>query len=530
LFLPIKVILLIGQSNLPRYLPDFFLGFEKQTLIFILCIASVSFYALHVIFEMLIEYLENKSVISILAKVWPDSKLSGVSKNLFKKTYRRTTNSLAELVFFITVVTLLSFINIGLLAVISIYAALATAFFSVYHLKNTQQLSDNDGNDGAQLKVMFDIGFLLTFVYIVYDLISQAEPAIFTAFISFLLLRQSSGGLKRTVTSYRALNNQRPKLDVLILGKQDEKLIKKNVIAPFINKEQVINLVVNALSLQIDEIQNKFEVSLCELSGSRDVQAFIVKEQGREAGKSYLLKLYRKKSNHQAEKEKSLLELMPALPALNFIITGTAIDYDWHLYEWMDLEDSINSSDILAFKEEVMALEPTKQLVDEWQHDHRFIWQRMDEHYWQALFQFAEFIEPEVSKQLKIIKQHHKVFGHILGKLPLVLVNQETGKMILRKLKATNTVISLRWEKWSIEPLGAGLSTIEQGRVELENTINKLKENRPDMSSIDINAVKLSAMLYSLESLVNKQAFNEAFELLPKITKLINNSLGVEFK
>jgi dipeptide/tripeptide permease len=105
------------------------------------------------------------------------------------------------LVFAISVAVFLAVIHFPLFAVVMTYALLVFLLHELFFRSQKSTVDENDEDDDEQdnskLKIWFDAGFLLAFVFIVWDLMSHNSISIITAFISFLLLRKSSGDLKR---------------------------------------------------------------------------------------------------------------------------------------------------------------------------------------------------------------------------------------------------------------------------------------------------------------------------------------------
>lgn len=213
LFLPIKIILLLGYDKIPKYFPDFFVSVERETLIITLSGLAIFFYVLYVVLEFFIARLESRGTQKMVQNLGKGVKAKK-SKVLSEKVFKRVARSMTGLVFAISVAIFLACIYLPLFAVVMAYAVTAFVMYEILSRKSLNRADENmdddeDEQDSNKIKIWFDAGFLLAFVFIVWQLMNNAPISIITAFISFLLLRKSSGDLKRLVVDVSFLIKQK---------------------------------------------------------------------------------------------------------------------------------------------------------------------------------------------------------------------------------------------------------------------------------------------------------------------------------
>lgn len=217
LFLPIKIILLIGHDKIPSYFPIALASIEKNSLIIWLCVLTIILYVLHVMFEVLIERFE-KSGTTKLVNTLADVKISKRDKANVQKIFRMVSKSFAELVFSLSIMFYLVFIHPPLFVLILVYSTMVLGWHMAIVKKQPIEepiQGEHYEQDNGRKKIWFDIGFLLAFVFIVWELMSDSSLSVITAFISFLLLRQSSAGLKRLTNDMSFLKRQRDVVETI---------------------------------------------------------------------------------------------------------------------------------------------------------------------------------------------------------------------------------------------------------------------------------------------------------------------------
>ena len=118
-FLPLKVIILLGSSRIPRYFPESWKSFDHDQLVITLAVAAAGFYLLALLSERILAMLATKGAQRLLDKSRKITMFRN-QKTITKNAYLKYSSGLAGLVF-----SILAFIFLGVL-----YPNLAIVTFS----------------------------------------------------------------------------------------------------------------------------------------------------------------------------------------------------------------------------------------------------------------------------------------------------------------------------------------------------------------------------------------------------------------
>jgi len=529
LFLPIKIIMLVRKDSMPNYFPDLLLSFEKNTLLILLCAISIGLYLFHASIEKWMQHLEQGATLALKDKI-PLFRLSGSTK-ILRKIFSRVSKSLAELFFFSIIIFFITYFYPGLLLVISAYALLLIASFEISKLFNTnisqKTYSEDSFDDNSQSSFWFDIGFLITFVYIIYDLIRSDNPNVFTAFIGFLLIRQSSNGLKRISRDIRYINAQRIHLEKFVTKTLSKKSIQGTQLKGFPEKQELKKICTKIIQPELIEPIKNVKIKWYNID-SKNALAYQVTVYSSSSRKSFLIKLYKTNQEHQAYREISILKSFPQLPALPLVNNGEFMGYHWLLLDWNPLIES-SQEEQAQFNKNLSNLKLPASLVQEWTHNHSLIWQRLDIHYWMSLKGMAHLVNSDTKKTIDLLTQQSTEICGILRNLPLVIVNETPTKKHIKALVVNESLISVNWASWSIEPLGAGLLVVQEDLEKIG--VDTCPLTSPLITKrINIHHIKLSALLYRMEKLILQKKPTEGLQLSQCILEQYNKCNRVSNK
>lgn len=525
LFLPIKIILQLGHDRVPKYLPGLLTDVDKNTLTLVLCGATVGFYILHAFMEKIINCLESRASLVLEGKT-PVFLRNKSAMAVMNKSYSRVSSSLAELFIFMVVMGFVAVVYLKLFLVILAYAFLVITGYEIYFMKSSANqanthLNELENNENSLHVFWFDLGFLLIFAYIVFGFLTGSSPGVMIAFISFLLVRRSAGGLKRTVRNFMQLNARRTVIEPLLFteplkrkkrGSHKYLKIKKSEIEDYCMKvlnhvlqEEISNLRVNWYDFEIHDL---LAVQLTVNTNNR----------------TFLLKIYQRKRDSRPDRELNLHAMMPQLPALELCDYGELHGHTWVLHEWKEYIDNTDTHQAgYLLNEKLMALKLPKSLLLEWQQVHPPMSQRTGENFWKELENIAEMLSPDLTNDIQALSPHIDSINVSLQKLPMVLINlKESGSTV--KYDLDKNAFSMYWAEWSIEPLGAGWPVSDIGLNELEKSLERAKQNTLHLKSVDIRTVKISALIYMLEEYLKRQRFKDALTLIPSIRQIITSS------
>ncbi len=240
LLLPVKILLLVGNNRVPAYFPTFLQEIQLDTLISLLCGATISLYASYVGLEKLISGIERKAerlLVSQLAPIACDSR----SIRALRKAYSRVSGNLTELCFLFAVLLFISLAYTALFVTIIMYSSVVLVAYELF-VSTVQRIDEDDEESvekGSLINLWVDIGFLVSFFFIILGMLIDQGPGIIVAFTCFLLLRRASGGMKRFIRNLMIVFAQQPMLSLVLSGSvsvgesgevdSDEVLTKSNI-------------------------------------------------------------------------------------------------------------------------------------------------------------------------------------------------------------------------------------------------------------------------------------------------------------
>ncbi|MCP4338160.1 MAG: hypothetical protein GY799_04585 [Desulfobulbaceae bacterium] len=102
LLLPVKILLLVGNKRVPAYFPTFLHEFQLDTLISLLCGATILLYASYVGLEKLISGIECKAECLLVTRLAPAASDSRSIRTL-RIAYSRVSENLTWLCFILSV-------------------------------------------------------------------------------------------------------------------------------------------------------------------------------------------------------------------------------------------------------------------------------------------------------------------------------------------------------------------------------------------------------------------------------------------
>ncbi len=220
LLLPVKILLLVGSDRVPRYFPEFFQEIPQETLIQILCAATIVLYALSVGLEKVASNIESEAE-RLLVSHLDCSPSDARMVKLLRKSYSKVSGNLTDLLFIVAALLFIIFSYPTLVVTLIIYSAVVLAgyeLFSTHGHRADAAIDGHDENsndDSGSIGLWVDVGFLISFFFIVLGMLADWGPGLIVAFICFLLLRRSSGALKRFLKNLVVIYSQKSILSTL---------------------------------------------------------------------------------------------------------------------------------------------------------------------------------------------------------------------------------------------------------------------------------------------------------------------------
>lgn len=541
-FLPLKVIILMGSTGIPRYFPQAWANIERDLLVVLLSGAAVAFYTFYMISERVVDSIADKGAQIVVDKSKKMTLFAG-QEEFSKGVYQRLSRTLAAGCFFIIVsmffVMFYPYFLIALLSYLVLIVMLASVFsnwsssFQYFLMEKTKSF----------VNAASGVGFLCLFMFMVADFILWQGVGVMVAIISLLLSRQLFQKLSGAFNDGVYLYQKRLKINALffhghaLVNDSSDDMVKS--VWRFLDRKVQQYEVLGFFQ---QHLENGSELRLVSMSWKQPEQSGILcfnvtlESQGGEAGEvrtTLLLKIFDRAKRNLAIRENDILQgdFMPSLPSLDPVALGDIAGYPAVAYR---MEDIVKVSpkhfdtSKLDFMSNCWAARPSKAFLDRYLRSHPLLVSRLSD----GMLKRLEAIASN-SAGLSEVRRLHNVFEEIRGvldTLPPCVVNGSVNKHTLFIMDHEHVVAS-SWGNWAIEPVGAGFPISEPSLQRLPELLARAGESNPDLKEINPQAVVLAAYMAQLERWLIRQQYLEAINLIPAILKslemVLNSGMNV---
>ncbi|WP_413616479.1 hypothetical protein MRB56_09880 [Halomonas cupida] len=524
--LPLKVVMLLGSTSIPRYFPSFFSGIDRDVLVVSLGLLAVGFYVLHLLSEKVVSYGSSTGAASLLEKSQKMTLFENQSE-IASQGYQRYSRSLASSILLILISVGLSLVYPNLALTLLIFILLS--FFVLYALYSAGG-KVKEGLDDAPGKIVgtaTNIGFLVAFSFMVGHFLWGNPPGLLVAVVALILMRQGFSRITGLVNDLKGLHSQRFKLNALFFhGHILVNEVKKHE-ANFwslLQSADSDSWIVALLKNTVDETVSKIKVKWTQL-GVPDVAAFTVEAFGHadDVKGKYIIKLFGSNKKAQARHEATLLLANQSLPALPLLDVDEIYGLNCHVFEWFPVGEVLpkrikTAKDVIAGN--LMAVEPGRDLVSRFSRSRPMLWQRVDEKLVDRLVTISRMVGGGLDSYASELSCKHVEIIRRLKKLPLVIVNPEISQDLIYKDEGGDLLL-IHWARWSLEPVGAGWSVEPEQLDQLDSAIQEAQEKRAIFKDVSIDDAKLAAFLFEVERLCRRQQFIQALRLIPVILECL---------
>lgn len=515
-FLPLKVVVLLGSSNMPRYFPSAWQSVDRDTLILLLSGAAALLYLGHLLCEKLISTVTSYGATQLLLRS-QKLVLFENQEEIAGKAYLRYTSVLSSAMF-------------GCLAVLVLYIlypAMALVapgvllfFFCVAWgiCVAIDRAGDFLGENLISFASLYSgLGFFIGFAYLVADFIFFDPPGLISAVIALLLLRQFFRRTSSVLIDISGLFKQRHKLDALFFHGRvfvpQEKLDKQKEVWQLLDPRERSDWVLNTAAA-LREKGAGFAASGDWLdTGVTDV--FALQYDG-----AYIFKLFDKKRTNRAQHEAFLLESSVAidLPALKLVVNTVVEGHPCHVFETASklhkLTGRYSRNALCAFWSRLVSVVPPATVASRYRRSHLSIWQRFNaEHLLRLSWTVSDISHRE--KIFQLAEELPSIKRRLMG-MPVVFVNPDAGMCLYSSATSGKTdemnAVCMYWGRWGVEPLGAYLPVLLRERAKLRETLQSVSKIREDFIGVSPEDVLLVAYFFELEMLIEKQRWREAVD------------------
>ncbi len=523
-FLPLKVVVLLGSTGMPRYFPSSWQVFDRDFLILLLSAAAFVFYVLHLLSENLIGRLTNYGASQLL--------LSSQKLILFEnqdevaaKAYSRYSSALSGAVFAVLAIVVLFWLypKMALVAPSVVLTFLCVAWGSSVFFRTSQKFWSENLSGIASLYSGF--GFLLAFSYLVLDFLFLSPPGLMHAVVALLLMRQFFRRTSVLLLDTNALFKQRHMLDALFFHGQafvpQEKLEKQREIWQVLEPEERSRWVGSVLAEIVgDELD---PAGNCEWLDTAVLDVFAV-----QCNHKYVLKLLGKKRVGWAQHEAFLLfsPVGAQLPAPKLCAATVVDGFPCHVFEASDGLRKLNRKqarvEVCSLWVNMVSVAPPTSLVKQHERSHVSLFNRLNE----TVLLRLSWVVNSSSERARIVWLANRLpsFKRRLARMPLAFTNPDINMNLY--IDGKGDIVTAQWGRWGIEPFGAMLPILLRDRIALQQALVQVQKVRQEMSGVTCQDVLLVAHIFELERFVEKQCWVEAVDSVNAVCALLEEGVS----
>lgn len=513
-FLPLKVLILLGSTGMPRYFPQSWQAFERDELAVVLSLAAAFFYILYLLSERLIKIFSELGAARLITKTEKLMLFSNQGE-MAVHAYQRFSRGASSLVFaFLSIVTvLIIYQSLGML-VIGYIAISSVLLFSL-----AQKTSgDTDNSYLAYTGILSAIGFLLAFAYMVGDFIIGQQPNMIVAVICMLLVRQLLNRLASVSIDFTYIYDQKEKITALFFhgqkllpGLSNKEKDYENLLL-LSNRESWIKSVLNEVagldipSLKSSWLQHRLPNVTSYLVSLDNIQ-----------GSGYLVKIYNKNRKNMAVHESALFgnRDFARFPGMHFLGSSSVEGFNCNIFKYDNVWTRVEKKELRHYRAlgaaSLMAIKPDVQLIKSYQRSHPMLDDRLNTN----LINTIKSIYGERDDLDKLEKNIAAIIN-LIDRLPLQIVNPDIRFDMLQH-DQNNNVCYLHWGRWKLEPAGAGWPVIDNKPYKIEEYISEALQHRDELNELPLDYYILSALIYAFEDFSNRKLYTSAIELIPAI-------------
>lgn len=515
LFLPLKVVILLGSEGMPGYFPPALAAWDREWLIGALSGAALGCFLLHRLAEWLIGKATEGAVARLLAT---SAKLAlfDHQEEVAAGAYRRYSRVLAGMAFVVLAATLVLWAYPAMGGLVLAYALLSGGALSAWYRRRAPR---PEGALAASLGLAGSGGFFLAFAFLVVDFVFWTPPGVLNAILALLLVRQVTTRLTSLVTDLYRLHAQRTRLDALFFHG------KVLMPAAASGEERGIWSLLEPtrreawIARWLAEVSDE-EASITRVrwlpSGTANVAALLVEVAGQAS--PWLVRLHETNRHALARHEATLAGEAPQHLPQPALAGVTLVDrYECLLYRLppgeMPLDGRAREA-LAGARERLLEATPGRALIERFLGSRPALWQRLTPAVVSRLEVAANSAEDR-DRLLRLRRELPELRG-ALAAMPLTFVNPDLSAETLW-LDGDMRPWALNWGRWGLEPVGAGWPLHKGWPERLAAALSQAARQRPELAGIERPRVELAALAHAMEAHYLRQRYSQALQLLPDL-------------
>ncbi|WP_110666722.1 hypothetical protein [Salinicola halophilus] len=523
--LPLKVILLLGGNGIPRYFQGFVTMETRSLWIVLLCAGAVALFALSQLMDWLADRQSRRGALVVLDNARKITLINDQDAGV-REQYRRLCEVMAEGATVIVGfgVGLWLFPTLfGFLALVVIGMSLTT--LGVASIGNTDRRHRTErwlaANSKGLLRVLGSSGFLLGFLFLVFEFYRLPQLNLLIAIVSLILSRRIFQALTNFVNGQIRLAEHRRRVDAFFFHeKQLESDAPKGGVRFWTLFAPATRLARSREWLASRGERNLPGASLWWDGGQGNVAWFALSDTV-DGPCRILEKVHFRKEHAQAAHEAYLLDRvdLAALDAPKLLDQGQYEEFVW-------LQLRCNGANKVPREQwgetyrrvlfDLWSYVPPEAVVDSYLRSQPPLWVRLDA----ALIERVR-LAAECKTEATLVETFLARLSDMQARLrfmPLHVYNPDLNDRSV-VLDDRGAPCVLCWGRWSLEPIGVGAPPRYIAQAKASGLIESLRRRRKIPARVTDADFLLAAWLHDLERLILRQQYRRALIRMREILR-----------
>lgn len=527
-YLPVKVLILLGGTGVPKYFPSNFKQFDHTELVIGLCAATVGFYLIHIVAEKILDRI-NSGGGNIILESTKKMQLFERQPMIAQKGFERYSKVLAEVFFLVVTVSVLLWLYPMIVLIMTVYIFFVVSVIKFFFDSSVSTSNDKDGHLKTLVGVVSHVGLLIVFVFMIYQALNDEGPGILVMFLTFLFIRRSQGSINQLIVNTSGL--LREQLEINALFFEEHRLVQKkqsheDLFWSLAERDQLEKWSGSIIEKFIGEPAEIIKYCWIELDIKNVLAYRVLAKNESGTATEYLIKLFGKKQTLAAQHETEVMLKTENLPSQKLLVADDVQGFHCLLYAWEDGRTPADDEKKcwIVFNQALMKVDLAKLFLEKYLRSHPILPQRLDVFFWEHVECVLGSVTKNASSSVMPLLAIREEINKRLNSLPLVIVNLELSRREL--LETQQGVLSLSWGQWAMEPIGTGWLIEKEVFNVLYETAQKIDRLNNGYVSLKISDIRLAAYMQLFEGLVKTQKFYQALKLIPAIIENVEQEDG----
>lgn len=538
--LPLKVMILLGSYNVPRYFPQILAGVERERLILLLAVAAVVLYLAHLLMDFIGAALARNGSVKVI-----EFELEGETgekrQRIALNLYRRFVIVLGGATFCLVVMAFLGAFRLATLGIIVSYFVGVIVLSELLFICVPRLLEYALAQFARLIDILSASGFLLVFSSLVVDFLYGHPEGLLLGILALLLSRQMFSRLAMALKNLERLYLAREKTSAALLrpkslideSYQDDE--EEDALSPGLldggpvpgRKARSHKPYWDMVSPEqsgplLKEMLAKLGASIVDVNqldaGLRgQLLLHVIGKNSDQVTTHFLFRLFHNNHTQSAMREVELLSVYPGGLCQELLTNTECNNFQAHLYGWVD--DAVPVSDALSMRacREIAFIESSA-----WAVPHKLLQagnrsslvERCNHELWLRCQVFSRWMDRETQRLIDSFVIAPERLSNVLGELPLRVYNPDLRPGHVYATKSGFKVAW--WGGWYLEPVGSGWP-LELGFDRFSTVYDSVCNRCEELRSIPVLQVYIAALAFDFERLCNEGFYLDAFARLREI-------------